>query len=125
MHPGETRVPDTRLNTSISVSFEPTFVLRARPTPILLEADLLEHLSRTPLLVVPLSNEIFPYPKEVTHGDFARFEIFEPEESKKHLLNHVLGTLRADQSSNEGSKRPVMILVERANHDPAGLRNPL
>jgi len=87
-------------------------------------AGRLERSSRTLLLVIPLADEVLTDPEEITHGDLARFEIFETEKPKKHLLHHVLGTLGPHQAANERLKRPVMLLIERTNHRPSSLRNP-
>jgi hypothetical protein len=119
---GNLRAPDTPIHTSIGSDLEPTFFIGGQPTPAL-AAHRLQHPSRTPFLVIPLANEVFTHTEEVTHGDLARFKIFETKEPKKDLLNHVLGTLRPDQTSNEGPERSVMLLVERTHHGPPGLRN--
>ena len=118
----DARAPDSRFRSSIGSYFEPTFFFRGGPTPAL-AADRLEHSPRTPLLVIPLANEVFTHPKEVTHRDLARFEIFQTKEPKKHLLDHVLGTLGPDQTSNEGCERPVVLLVEQPHHGASSLWN--
>jgi hypothetical protein len=121
--PGDARAPDFHFRSPIGRHAEPPPFFRSEPTCIL-SADRLERPSRTPLLVISLADEVLTYSKEITHGDLARFEIFEAEETKEHFLDHVLGTFGPDQAANEGSKGSVMPLVERTNHRPSGFWNP-
>jgi hypothetical protein len=119
--PGDARAPDLRFRPSIGRCAESTPFFRGEPTRVL-AAHRLERPSRSSLLVIPLADKVLTHSKEITHRDLARFEIFETEETKKHLLNHVLSTFGPDQAANERSKRPVMALVERTNHRPSRFR---
>jgi len=121
--PGHARAPNTRFRASTGSSAKPISIVRGEPTCIM-PAGRLERSSRTLLLVIPLADEVLTDPEEITHGDLARFEIFETEKPKKHFLHHVLGTLGPHQAANERLKRPVMLLIKRTDHRPSSLRNP-